>query len=155
MPDFVYYAKDHPVNAAGTASLLHTNQAIWCPPPPLPIAQIPNNAGDTVWLVHGNDPNWQLLGRGTVLQAPQIHQPPTQLLWKDADYPGVLVAALGLGYPTAPGTDTCFLKLDHITVVQGPAYPTVAGVGLAWGHNTHSPQAVQGMATAITNALTH
>jgi hypothetical protein len=134
MPDWIYCATGQQVDAASTASLLATHQAIWCSPPGLrpngPGVPAPN---DRVWLVWRDGGSPVLLGGGRALAAPrQLYN--TATLWVDPDMPGIRAAAVGLGYGGGPAMS--FLRLGHPHVLQPGEFPVIPTLGsLAGGPN--------------------
>jgi len=114
MADWIYCGSGPTVGAAGTQSLLRNRRAIWCSPPGLrPFPGVPQ-PDERLWLVWRESATAEvilLLGGGRIEQAPRVCFG-TNLLWTNADEPGLRTEAEALGYKG--GSAMSFLRLQAV-----------------------------------------
>jgi hypothetical protein len=140
--DWIYCGSASQVPAAGTQSLLRAYEAIWCSPPRLRPWPGTPKPGERLWLLWRQSPSDPvlLLGGGRIVQAPRniFH---TNLLWTNADVPGVADQATRLGY-TGP-TNMSFLRLKPVVFpVGGYPQPIRGNWSIETGLNIATPSQV-------------
>lgn len=107
----IYISTDEQVSYERTADLLDEYNAIWCPPPELRHWNgTPPSERETTVLAH-RGANYTLLGAGVTRPNPR-RLFNTNLLWTEADVPGVRERAQQLGY--AGPLNMSFLILDNV-----------------------------------------
>lgn len=133
MTNYVYVGTSGGVDVKNTAQLLRDYNAIWCPPTNVIRWNVQDQPkeNDRIWLIWANqlptfDPPF-LLGGGNLMKASRVRFG-SEMLWSNADAPGIRPAAERLGY-RGP-TSMSFLRVDRLgersdVCLPGPVYPQV------------------------------